>query len=294
MSLSLHLLKAASDALARSQTCVLVTVIEVKGSTPRGVGTSMLVFPSSIVDTIGGGRLEYEAMRTARNILNGSEPTTNHQTQQRYPLGDSLGQCCGGAVTLMFEHLNSESIVWVDEALNCLHRRTHFERIAAPGIVYVATPANAHLLLFGAGHVGRALVSVLADAPISIHWVDERASEFPHDVPANALVEVTDLPEVILENAPAGSAVLITTHRHDLDFKLVESALERGSLAYIGMIGSLSKRKRFERQWMSRGRAGNALPDLICPIGHEGPAGKEPAVVAIGVACEILKKLKPA
>ena len=288
MSLSPRLLNAARLALTHPHGCVLVSVIEVTGSTPRGVGTTMLVLSDSIVDTIGGGRLEFEAIHAARKMLGTTESVADQPTRKRYPLGDSLGQCCGGTVTLLFDRLHRESVEWIDEALDCLQRRKIFERAAAKDVTYVAGPPRAHLLLFGAGHVGRALVSVLADAPISIHWVDERESEFPPCIPANVLVEVTDLPEVILKNAPAQSAVLITTHRHDLDFILAQIALECDEFAYIGLIGSASKRKRFERQWQMRAKPDGMLQKLVCPIGQAGPPGKEPAVVAIAVAGEIL------
>jgi len=140
--------------------------------------------------------------------------------------------------------------------------------------------------------VGRAIVHVLADAPISVHWIDEREWEFPENIPANVCVEITDTPQSCVQSAPPQSAVLITTHRHDLDFKLAALALSREDLRYCGLIGSRSKRVRFERLWRQRERDDLALARLTCPIGANGPVGKEPAVVAIAVAAEILQSFQ--
>lgn len=288
MGLTARQLLAIKKILVESERAVLVTVIEVKGSAPRGVGTAMIVLANAIDGTIGGGRLEFEAMSAAHKMIS---QNANTPLRERYPLGDRLGQCCGGSVELLFEPIEPDWSTWIGEALQALELNSSYSRsgpMGDEGFTHIVKPPRAHLVLCGAGHVGRALVQVLTNAPISVHWVDERASEFPQAIPSNVMCEVSDLPEVVVTNAPANSAVLITTHRHDLDFSLAEIGIARTDLAYCGMIGSASKRSRFERQWRQRDREDAQLQRLICPIGSAGPSGKEPEVVAIAVAAEIL------
>lgn len=286
MGLTAHQLVAIEKILHESSAAVLVTVIDVKGSAPRGAGTPMIVLQNAIVGTIGGGRLEFEAMATAHEMIKQKDKTP---LVERYPLGDRLGQCCGGSVELMFEPVEPGWKTWITEAMRALQQRAEYVRSTDVGYAHVVKSPQAHLVLCGAGHVGRALVQVLSNAPISVHWVDERAAEFPQNVPSNVVCEVTDLPQSVVEKAPTNCAVLITTHRHDLDFSLAEIAISRTDLAYCGMIGSMSKRGRFERQWRRRGRDSESLSRLVCPIGSAGPRGKEPEMVALAVAAEMLR-----
>jgi len=280
------MLSRLRDLLIESIPGVLITVVGVRGSVPRGVGTAMLVTQSSIFGTIGGGRLEYVAIHAARKQLRNSDSAI---TRERYPLGEALGQCCGGAVELLYEPFQSTWVDWVELALEALRSRQIFERKVDAHFTHHLRPPMGHLVLCGAGHVGREVVRVLSNAPISIHWLDEREHEFPSNIPANVNVEVTDTAQSAVANAPRHSGLLVTTHRHDLDFEITTRGLLRKDFSYCGMIGSLSKRKRFERQWRQRERDEDALNRLICPIGSAGPHGKEPAVVAIAVAGEILK-----
>lgn len=294
MGLTARQLSVLEQNLSASKAAVLVTVVEVKGSAPRGPGTTMLVLGNSIVGTIGGGRLEFEAINAAQRMMH---QRTTTAFRERYPLGDRLGQCCGGSVELLFEPSEPDWNTWVSEALAVLKHKKVYRRVsgnADHAYTYIIEPPSAHLVLCGAGHVGRALVQVLSNAPISVHWVDERASEFPKNVPSNVHCEVSDLAEVVVRSAPPNSAVLITTHRHDLDFSLAGVAIARTDLAYCGMIGSASKRSRFERQWRKRDREDAHLQRLVCPIGLAGPSGKEPEVVAIAVAAEVLRALQGA
>ena len=291
MSLTVRHLHALQRGITTEKAAILVTVIAVKGSAPRGAGTVMIVFEDALEGTIGGGRLEFEAIQQAHRMMSLNEAAI---VRERYPLGDRLGQCCGGSVELLYEPVKRVWKAWVNDAIAALKIRKEYIRSSSEGYSHIVKPPEAYLVLFGAGHVGRALVQVLKNAPIEVHWVDEREKEFPENVPVNVSREVTDLPEVVVENAPVGSAVLITTHRHDLDFTLAELAIARSDLAYCGMIGSTSKRGRFERQWRQRGRGDAMLQNLICPIGASGPSGKEPEVVAIAVAAEILSALSTA
>jgi len=287
MSLDQRLLSALVKAIDGSEPAVLVTLVDVKGSAPRDVGTSMLVMLDRMVGTIGGGRLEFVAMQAAHEFIKESNLKSH---RQRYPLGDALGQCCGGSVELLFENVGSDWLTWVNDAQAALLAHQLYIRDSGESYSHRVEPLPAQLVLCGAGHVGRALVEVLADAPINIHWVDEREAEFPLQTPVNVICEVSDSPEIAIEQARPGSAVLITTHRHDLDFKLASAAIERGDLVYCGLIGSKSKRGGFERLWRQRGGRDSALDFLTCPIGLNGPHGKDPKVLAIAVASEILTR----
>lgn len=301
MSLTVQVLHAIKNALGQASPAVLVTVTAVKGSAPRGVGTSMLVLPSSIVSTIGGGRLEFVAIEKARAAVKQSgiesigEPF-REPFREQFPLGDRLGQCCGGSVELLFEPVQGNWQQWVNAAIGTLEKGDTYERVVDEHYSHTIEPLSSQLLLCGAGHVGRAVVKVLSDAPVRIHWVDERADEFPDELPSNVYCEVTDTASALVQQAEAGSAVLITTHRHDLDFELTGIAITQTNLAYCGMIGSASKRARFERQWRQRysgaGQSDEPLSRLVCPIGGTALSGKEPEIVAIAVAYEVLNALQ--
>jgi xanthine dehydrogenase accessory factor len=286
MSLTQNQLRSLLKQVQNSQRAVLITVIEVKGSAPRGVGTAMAVLQNDIVGTIGGGRLEYEACALALQTLASDKFVA---FTRRYALGDSLGQCCGGSVLILFEHIDEADEVWITQALDNLRSGSNYQRQVDDWYQHTFTPNQARLVLCGAGHVGKALVHVLENVPIDVHWVDERAEQFPSQVTSNVHCEVTDTADVVIKNAPANSAVLITTHRHDLDFLLAETALARQDLAYVGMIGSRSKRARFERSMQHRHGDAVNTERLVCPIGEGGASGKEPAVLVVGVANELLK-----
>ncbi len=231
------------------EACVLVTVLDAEGSTPRGAGTKMVVDGDAGFGTIGGGHLEYEASAIARELLQGAGDTP--QTR-RFALGPSLGQCCGGAATLLFE---------------------------------VFRPAAFHIVLFGAGHVGRALVRVLAETDCRVTWVDSREDAFPAGVPANVTTVFSETPEDEVPDAAPGAHYLVMSHSHAIDLRICGAVLARGDMAWLGLIGSRSKRTSFER----RLRARNIDPTrLTCPIGLPGLAGKRPAEIAIAVAAQLL------
>jgi len=154
----------------------------------------------------------------------------------------------------------------------------------------VMRPKALRLTLFGAGHVGRALVNVLAGVPAHIDWIDSRAEQFPEGLPGNVARHVTDDYEAKIDEAATGGFFLVMSHSHAIDLEIVEAVLRRGDFAYLGLIGSATKRARFERRLRSRGLTDTHLARLTCPIGIEGIAGKAPAVIAVAVAAEILRK----
>lgn len=244
------------DALAtlkqRGEPCVLVTIVEERGSTPRNAGSKMVVAADALYDTIGGGHLEYKAMRIAREMLECGEPRPR---LERFSLGASLGQCCGGATVLLFEPLG---------------------------------PPQARLAVFGAGHVGRALVPLLAALPCQVRWIDARAAEFPPAVPAGVEQVINDDPVEEVERMPAGSWFIVMTHDHALDLELARAILARDDVAWFGLIGSKSKRARFEHRLRERGIGDDALARMRCPMGLPQVKGKLPMEIAISVAAEVI------
>lgn len=243
-------LQALAQTASAGKPCVLVTVASTKGSVPREPGAKMTVTARDVSGTIGGGQLEHQAIEIARGMLGGSATEL-----RRFPLGPSLGQCCGGMVELLFD------------------------AIAAPGL---------HVVLFGAGHVGRALVKVLGMLPCTVTWVDERETEFPGEIPANVSCEAVNAPESEVARAPADSCFLVMTHSHAIDFELSRAILARGDFRYFGLIGSLTKRRRFEQRLRAQGIGAGALARMTCPIGVSGITGKEPATIAVAVAAQLL------
>ena len=247
-------LKALTILSETGTECVLVTVLEVKGSTPREAGAKMVITRDKIYDTVGGGHLELRAIELARAALHAggpSEPTVHH-----FALGPSLGQCCGGEASLLLE---------------------------------IVRPHTFHVAIFGAGHVGKALVKVLADLPCRISWIDPRDDIFPETLPGNVAINLSDEPEAEIDALPAGSFVLVMTHSHPLDQRILEAALRRDDFAYVGLIGSATKRARFLRRLRQRGLGDTEIARLTCPIGIEGAGGKHPAEIAIAVAAQLLQ-----
>jgi xanthine dehydrogenase accessory factor len=242
---------------------VLVKVDSIVGSTPREAGARMIVTADKLYGTIGGGNLEYRACVIARDQLERGEG----DSLRRFPLGAGLGQCCGGLVNLMFEKLDEHSN-WGEIA----REQDQIE-----------------LYLFGAGHVGSALVRALQDLPIRINWIDTRDNILPQSSPPGVSTICTDTPEAEVDAAPPGSYFLVMTHDHGLDQRLCEQILMRDDFAYFGLIGSSSKRRNFETRMRRRGVDPGRFSSMTCPIGIDGIHSKHPAQIAISVAAEILQ-----
>jgi len=333
-------LPAAIELSHARAPAVLVTVAAVKGSTPRAAGAKILVSAETVVGTIGGGHLELKAIEIARAQL-GGQPAP---ALRRFPLGASLGQCCGGIANLLFEPLPAASIC-LQFARDCARAggrcvrvvpvhgegalivsgNDHAGTLGSPAVDAVAMQRARALLadgggarlvdlgtgadtrtclldplqpegpcvwLFGAGHVGRALVSVLAPVAAEIVWVDQRASEFPGQVAANVRVFVSDEPAAEVPAAPAGAFFLVMTHNHALDEQITEAILRRGDYLYFGLIGSQTKRRRFEQRLAARGIDAARLATMTCPIGVAGIGDKRPAAIAVATAAEVLQRFE--
>ncbi len=242
---------------------VVVQVLRARGSVPREAGTRMLVAADEVLGSIGGGHLELSAIADARAWLaRGGAPFEQHVA-----LGPALGQCCGGTLDLRFAPLAEDDPAgWP---------------LPAPRFT---------LQLYGAGHVGRAIVRLLAGIDCRVQWIDERESEFPAEALPLHIERVCVEPvqaEVAL--APPGAFYLVLTHSHDLDLALTQAILRRGDFGWFGLIGSKTKRARFEHRLRERGFADNWIERIVCPIGLPGITGKEPEVIAVSVVAQLLQ-----
>lgn len=357
-------LSTLSRLLETATPAVLVTVAATRGSVPRAPGAHMVVSVAQAQGSVGGGRLEQRAIEIARERLVADAPTPH---LERFVLGASLGQCCGGVVVLAFEHVGPAQRKWVERAaaLAAAGRAwgrlvlidgpragevavfdsaslestcapplaAHAHRLLAAGadtallvpapcrsgarresaaepastpalaarcesayetaILLDASPPPAlQVVMFGAGHVGRALAELFGRLPLRVRWIDERAGEFPPTVATNIETRCTDTPTAEVREAPAGAVFLVLTHSHALDFELVEAILARDDLRFCGLIGSQTKRMRFVHRLRARGVEEARVARLRCPVGLPGLPGKEAEVIALAIAAEVMR-LRP-
>ena len=251
--------------MPKAEPAIKIEIIDAKGSTPRGVGATMFVSKKDQTGTIGGGALEWEAILKARQILEHAETVTRH----KFALGPQINQCCGGQVTLDFTPIDGFQTL---------------QETKKPQNIYI----------FGAGHVGAALTKQCALLGWCIYLVDER-TEWLHTFTPSETIKLYHeaLPERIINIAAPHSIFIITTHSHALDFTLTAAALQRKDARYIGMIGSMTKRKRFLR-WAEEENISFLDEHLHCPMGEKIHDGKAPEIVALSVAHEIMKCSKRA
>ncbi|MDX3808077.1 xanthine dehydrogenase accessory protein XdhC [Bosea thiooxidans] len=252
----------------RHEGIVLVHIEGTAGSTPREAGASMAVTANAIAGTIGGGQLEFHCIDRARHML--SEKTPDQILD--IPLGPQMGQCCGGRVRVSLKHCSAS------EAAVMAARETA-EAAARPSV-----------LVFGAGHTGRALVKALAALPFTVTLVDDRDDVMSGLPPAVTCVRIAD-PVGAVANASANTAFVVLSHSHALDYRLAEAALARGDAAYVGMIGSATKRSRFEASFLRSGGRRGTLARLTCPIGGSDVDDKRPEVIAALTAAELVRCL---
>ena len=311
----------AAQLLRASGPLVRVLITHVRGSTPRDAGSCMLVSTQETQGTIGGGRLEWQAMAAARALL--TDTTATSARLQRLTLGAELGQCCGGVVELWLERLTSADLPLLDKLAQSLsqHESTVLltelnaghvtRRLVGRSIAGDSAPPPLRLLkggrghvtlsehiepatplwLYGAGHVGQALVRMLAELPLSVHWLDDRNELMPAELPDGVSAGPVGQPAGSIASAPAGTRFLVMTHDHALDYALCKAALQRADMAWVGLIGSRSKAARFRSRLRHDGIADDAIARLTCPVGITGIGSKWPAAIAVSVAAQILQTL---
>ncbi|MCC9620908.1 xanthine dehydrogenase accessory protein XdhC [Thalassospira sp. MA62] len=312
--------------LQTSDQLMLVSVAALRGSTPREAGAFMLISPNGISGTIGGGNLEHQVTRRVRDFFAKGDGDLPDAGIVRFPLGPGLGQCCGGSVEIGFHLLAADGKEILRAALQGLENVScgvmgcwlsvpvegrDIAIIDGPyaglltnqfgstrgGVVSVngvqtlclrLDDARTPIFVFGAGHVGKAIVTALAPLPFDIHLIDER-EEFlsGRDHPNIHIVHSDDAPHEVAD-IPPGGFVLILTHNHALDFDICRAALARDDLGFVGMIGSQTKRARFVRRFEERGFTPLEIGRMTCPIGINGVTGKQPAVIAASVAAQLL------
>ncbi len=311
-------LTAALASVEKGRPAVLLTIAAAKGSTPRVPGTRMLVDADDIIGSVGGGQLEFEIIAGARALLARGSGLT---VRQHFILGPDLRQCCGGALDIVMEPLGPDSGDWLRQVLAWESAGQFWQSSLAVGapsstrcLTLLAEPPpepgtarlqkvgiDSHfvetsgipwptLYLFGAGHVGRALVRLLGDLPFHVVWSDAREDIFPPAIPGNVATDAGDQMAELIKAAPADAHFLVMTHSHALDFELVQAILTKEAFGSLGLIGSDTKKARFVQRLRADGIATETLGRLHCPIGIPGIKSKIPAAIAIAVAAELLAR----
>ncbi|MCC5971448.1 MAG: xanthine dehydrogenase accessory protein XdhC [Pararhodobacter sp.] len=294
---------ALARILAQVPVVVRVVIAAYQGSSPREAGAAMLVWDSGQEGTIGGGALEFAAAAKARTLLAGGGPQV-----ERVALGPALGQCCGGAVTLVYERFTAVDLGGLPES-GLYPRRIEgtaempmsitraLRQARGQGMAqtmwksgWLAEPVTAPtraLWIWGAGHVGRALVSVLHPLPgLGLTWIDTTPARFPTETPPGVTQRVHENPAAVVNEAPAQAEHLIVTYSHTLDLELCHRLLTHG-FGGAGLIGSASKWARFRNRLRALGHQDAQISRIQCPIGAP-ELGKHPQAIAVGVAVALL------
>ncbi len=248
-----HWIQQAASLETAGIDFIMVSVTSIKGSTPRELGARMLITKDSIFGTIGGGHLEWQAMAYARECLISKQVSENIK---KYSLGATLGQCCGGKISLLFEGVFQPDFT---------------------------------LAIFGAGHVGKAIVHCLSQIPCKVYWIDSREAEFPTELPPNIIKVQSDYPVDEITDMPTSCYYLVLTHNHQLDLDLSEKILKRNDFAYLGVIGSKTKSARFKHKLRDKGVHEETIHSMMCPMGDADITSKQPGEIAISTLSQILK-----
>ena len=234
---------------------VLVTVLGARGSTPRETATKMVFTGKESFGSIGGGHLEFKAEEIAHEML---LETADSQRIEHFKLGPSLGQCCGGSCSILFE---------------------------------VFRPLRMNLALFGAGHVGQTLVGILQALPINVFWIDSRMTTIKPTAGPNVKIIESDEPKDEIARMPANTSYLIMTHNHQLDYDILCSVINRGDGDYIGVIGSDTKWRKFQARLAHQGYKPESYAEVFCPVGLQEVTGKRPMEVAVSIAAQLIQHL---
>ena len=283
-----------------------ILILEIKGSAPRGIGTEMYVWANGTQGTIGGGTLEFEAIKSAQEILE-----TRKTKLKSYPLGPELGQCCGGHVKLLTEYydekavtnlkdqsLNIRSISGATEATKKVKKiinrykteQTSFDhKLSDEWLIEKVITAKSPIWIWGAGHVGSAILSLLAPMPnLEIFWLDTDNSRFPDLEFSNVYKIIYDSPEQFIKRAHPNAEHLILTYSHKIDLEICNIILNH-DFKWVGLIGSKTKFNRFKKKLLSFGHTKKTIDQIQCPIGYKN-YGKHPQQIALGVAVNFIER----
>lgn len=310
-------LKQVSSYLAADRVLCRIVIADAKGSTPREMGADMLVLSDHMIGTIGGGRLEFEAISIAHSLI--EQATSQHhgfiRHWQKFALGPSLGQCCGGSVMLLFEAyapMSADAVAALSEATAALYYHSSDDRTLPQALTQLpddraensrygydplaktfcqnVTLPPRSLYLYGAGHVGRAVMAITGQLGFNRVWVDDAATRFPANItdtmPDITIVPATDM-TVVARHAPADSYHLVMSYSHRLDEAIVHSILTANQFARLGLIGSATKRQRFAKSLVTAGVSPPLLARLTCPVGLDVIKGKAPERVALSIAAQL-------
>jgi xanthine dehydrogenase accessory factor len=302
----------AIQALQANSAVVRVVVATVRGSAPRETGACMLIDSQHVFGTIGGGNLEHVAIQSARRMLDAIDAAA--VSCEHFVLATHLAQCCGGVVDVWFERYRRDDLPVLNAIRDGLRRGGeslevdcidgYVTRRVVPGVLEKRIArgelritwqeplrdARPQVWVFGAGHVGQALVRTLAMLPVAVTWIDSRADMLPMELPEVTSTLTAD-PVTLVDSAPAGTHFVVMTHDHALDYALCREILARRTAATVGVIGSLSKAARFRSRLARDGFDPAAIASLRCPIGIDGVRSKEPAAIAIAVAAQLLRDI---
>ena len=296
-------LRQVLNYLDKGMQCVLVTIVETKGSTPRNIGTQMIITADGIWQTIGGGALEFDLMAKARVMLVSSGSSAWGRDLIKVTLGPDMGQCCGGRLSLLLEKFGSteeSELKVIAAAADVNTKLVHpfvdsiplrvAESLEQSNRSLVILPVDRRqvpLFIYGAGHVGRAVVPKLHGLGFDAFLVDVAASRFPANDGNGASHVVAKRPEIIAARAPSDALHLVMTHDHALDEVICHTLLSRGEFGFLGLIGSATKKARFVRRLGQAGVTPQMLKRLVCPIGIAEINGKAPSMVAMSVAAQL-------
>jgi xanthine dehydrogenase accessory factor len=321
--MSVEWIERAIELIGEGESFTVITICAAEGSAPREAGAKMIVTRHKQWGTIGGGALEFEAAAHARALLSEEASTSLFE---EFPLGPALGQCCGGRVLLLYERIGPTARAWLEDtrnlvsdnkdvvlertfpggdwrpsdqsaavqnntielfsAINEAHPKGIPDPAAITRIREVVSNQRIPVYIFGAGHVGKELARILSALPVTVTWIDRRADVFPESIDVSTVP--TDRETEIVDSAPPGACFFVMTHDHQLDYDLVLHIMKRADGAYCGLIGSFTKRVRFEKRLRRAGVSDTQIEHLRCPIGAGGVKSKLPAVIALGAAHEML------
>ena len=290
------------EHVRQHQKVARVTIVETFGSAPREGGASMNIWDSGQSGTIGGGALEYQAAENARKLLVSGNKSAN---LERVPLGPNLGQCCGGAVQLLTQIFDGESnLKPLEEKGIFLFPLSSDSTDTTPAIELITSTdsgivvangwvaeklvqAVRSIWIYGAGHVGRAIVDTLAPLPeLGVVWLDVNRDRFPKHIPENTdMLVALDMPKAVA-HAPDNAEHLILTFSHAIDLELCSTIISR-KFKSVGLIGSTTKWARFRKRLLESGHNSTNIDKITCPIGNV-EFGKHPHAIAIGVASQLL------